>query len=145
MGGRRTSPGRPPGLERGERNWRCYLGPPNSWRRVVLTGIGGGAALALVAALIASVVGGGGFGSLDKKEPTAVAPVSNSSDVADDTQPPADVPVEEPAVEEPVEAPTEEPTVEEPAADTPTEELLPTDTPVKEAPTEVPPAEGELQ
>ena len=139
MGSRRTGPGRPPGLERGERNWRRYLGPPNSWRRVIATGVGGGVALALVAALIASAVGGGGFGSLDKKQPTAVAPVSNSSDVADDTQPPADVPVEEPTVEAPVDVPTEEPTVEEAPVDTPTEEVVPTDTPVKEVPTEAPP------
>jgi hypothetical protein len=145
VGARRAGPGRPPSLQRGERSWRRYLGPPNSWRRVVLTGVGGGVALALVAALIASVVGGGGFGSLDKKQPTAVAPAAGSSDVADDVQPPEEAPVEEPTVEEPtVEAPTEEPTVEEPAADTPTEEILPTDTPVVEPPVETPPA-GETQ
>ena len=62
------------------RNWptfdwrRWLLGGRSSWRRVVLAGIGGGVALALVAALVASMFGGGS-GSLDDEEPTATAPV----------------------------------------------------------------------
>ncbi len=60
-------------------DWRRWsLGGRNSWRRVVLAGICGGVALALVAALVAalfSAIGGGGSGSLDDEEPTAVAPV----------------------------------------------------------------------
>jgi len=98
-------------------------------------------ALAVVAALIATAVGGSGFGSLNKTQPTAVAPISSSSDVADESQPPDDVPVEEPTVEEPVNVPADTP-VEEAPVDTPTEEpVVPTDTPVDEAPTDVPPAD----
>jgi hypothetical protein len=125
---------------RPERNWRRYLGPPNSRRRVVWTGIVGGVALALVAALIATAVGGSGFGSLNKTQPTAAAPVSNSSDGADQSQPPT----VEPATDTPVEAPTDVATdtpVDEAPVDTPTEvPVVPTDTPVDEAPTDVPPA-----
>jgi hypothetical protein len=125
---------------RPERNWRRYLGPPNSWRRVVWTGIGGGVALALVAALIATAVGGRGFGSLNNAQPTGGAPITNSSDVASNTE----APTPEPATDTPVEQPNDVITatpVEEAPVDTPTEEpVVPTDTPVDETPTDVPPA-----
>jgi hypothetical protein len=103
-------------------------------------------ALALVAALIATAVGGSGFGSLDKKQPTAAAPVSNSSDVADQSQPPTEVvptdtPIDEATVEQPTDVPTDTP-VEEAPVETPTDvPVVPTDTPVDEAPTDVPPAD----
>ena len=57
---------------------RRLVGGRNSWRRVVLAGIGGGVALALVVALVAALLsagGGGGSGSLDDEEPAATAPV----------------------------------------------------------------------
>jgi hypothetical protein len=133
MGLRPNRPARP------ERNWRRYLGPPNSWRRVVWTGIGGGVALALVAALIATAVGGSGFGSLNKTQPTTVAP--SSSDVADQSQPPTEVaPTDTPVEVAPVDTPTDVP-VEETPVDTPTDvPVVPTDTPVDQAPPDVPPA-----
>ena len=133
MGVRRPAPKRPEG------RWPRYLGPPNSWRRIIFTGVGGGLALALVAALIATAVGGGGFGSLSNKQPTLAAPVSNSSDVAQQSQPPAAVPTDTPA-EAPTDVPTATPDAEAPV-DTPTDEpVAPTDTPVDETPTDVPPA-----
>jgi len=132
----RPNPPRPP-----QRRWRRYLGPANSWRRVWLTGIGAGCALALFAAILAAAMGSGSGGSLSTKQPTVALPAS--SDVADSSQPPdvapVDTPAEEPTVEQPVDVPTDTP-VEEAPADTPTpEDVVPTDTPVEEIPTDVPP------
>ena len=133
MGARPNDPYRP------ERNWRRLLGPPNSWRRVVLTGVAGGVALALVASLIAAAAGGGGGGSLNRKQSTPIS-IAGSSDVADSSQPPAAVPVDTPIEDVPTDVPTDVP-VEIPTEELATEEpVVPTDTPVEEVPTDVPPA-----
>ncbi len=96
--------------------------------------------MALVAALIATAVGGSGFGPLSKTQSTAVAPVTNSSDVADQSQPPTEAAPTDTPVEQQADVPTETP-IEEAPVDTPTEEpVVPTDTPVDEQPTDVPPA-----
>ena len=100
--------------------WGRWLGGPDSWRRIALTGITAGVTVAFVAALIAGLVGDGG-GSLDGKEPT-VAPGGGG---------PVDTGPVETVEELPAEAPTEEP-VEE----LPTE--VPTEAPIEEPPTEVP-------
>lgn len=116
---------------------RRLLGGPDSWRRVALAGIGGGVALAVVAALIAAGLGGDG-GSVEKSEPTAVVPIEGSDGAP--TQPP----IEEPPLDTPT-APVEEPTEAPPAQPPPTEEPEeptevppPTDTPPIEEPTPVP-------
>jgi hypothetical protein len=101
-------------------------------------------ALALVAALIATAVGGSGFGSLNRTQPTAAAPISSSSDVADQSQSPTEVaPTDTPVEVAPVETPTDTP-VEEAPVETPTDvPVVPTDTPIDEAPTDVPPADAQ--
>ena len=104
-----------------ERRWRRltrWLGGPDSWRRITVTGVTAGVTLAFVVALLTGLIGGDG-GSLDGDEPTVV--------------PGAGGPVEPAPVETFEEPPVEEPTeVEEP----PTE--VPTDAPIEEPPTEVP-------
>lgn len=104
--------------------WRRWLlGGKDSWRRIVLAGIGGGVALAVVGALAVSFIGDGGGGALDSREPTAIAPGIGPGGPpivppVDDfpTLPPEEVPTEalptEPVPTEPVEVPTEEPTFE---------------------------------
>ncbi|MCH8065027.1 MAG: hypothetical protein IIC90_04280 [Chloroflexi bacterium] len=126
-------------------DWRRWLlGGRNSWRRIVLAGIGGGVALALVAALVAalfSVVGGSGSGSLDDEEPTAAAPVFvPADDEPIPTLPPVDV-VASPTPTPPAEAspepsatfvaPVATPTLApEPTPTLVPEEVLPTSTEV---------------
>ena len=95
-------------------DWRRWpLGGRNSWRRVVLAGIGGGVALALLAALVSALVGGGS-GSLDDEEPTAAAPVFVPvDDEPITTEPPGDEPPA-PTLVPPTEAPPERsPTIPE--------------------------------
>lgn len=114
------------------------LGGPNSWRRIVLAGVGGGAALALVAALIASMIGGGG-GSLDGgPEPTAAVPITVPDDeVPMATDPPVDVDLE-PTLPPATEAPPD-PTATEAQA---TEEPMPTAAPEEPTPA---PTEGAIE
>ncbi|MEX2159101.1 MAG: hypothetical protein WEB04_06820 [Dehalococcoidia bacterium] len=93
----------------GRPEWRERLfGGRDSWRRVVLTGIGAGVVLAVAGAFAVAFINDSGGSALDKNEPTAIAPGSGG-------------PVEEPPVEE---FPTE-----------PVEEL-PTDIPLEPVPTE---------
>lgn len=117
--------------------WRWLLGGRDSWRRIIFSGAATGVMLAGVAALVVALMDDSGAGSLDRKEPTAMAPVQGGVD-----EPVEEPPVEQPtAIEEPTEAPlptepveepTEppEPTLEEPTA-------IPTDTPVIEESTPV--------
>jgi hypothetical protein len=130
VGVRPARPGRP---QPPRRDWRRYLGPPNSWRRVILAGIGGGLALAIVGAIIAAAISGGNGGSLAPK--ATLAPISSDG---------GSVPV---ATEAPIDTPTEVPTGEPTLVPTemlPTETAVveePTETPVEEQPTEIPTAE----
>ncbi len=114
------------------------LGGPSSWRRIVLAGVGGGVALALGAALAASLIGGGS-GSLDHGlDPTAAAPLV----FPDVEQPEAtDLPVEvEPDATLPpaTEAPPDPTATEEQAPVTP----IPTPTAVIEEPSPAPTENG---
>ncbi len=102
--------------------WRRLLGGPNSWRRIVLSGIGAGLVVAFVAALAASFIGDSESSSLDPVTPTAPGA---APDTGDDVQPPAD----EPPGDEPPPPP------DEPADDQP----QPTEPPDQPAPTEPPP------
>ena len=124
----------PPRREPSSRRWGRWLGGPDSWRRIVVTGATAGVTLAFVAALIAALVGGGG-GSLNKNEPTVAPPAAGGSGAP--TQRPAfDTPTQEIVV---ADTPTREPLL----VNTPTEALVePTDTPVLEKPTAVPTVEG---
>jgi len=106
--------------------WRRWLlGGRDSWRRIVLAGIGGGMALAVVGALAVSFIGDGGGGTLDKSQPTAIAPGIGPGGPpivppVDDfpTLPPEEIPTEAPVevptepIEVPTEPPIEEPTLE---------------------------------
>lgn len=107
-----------------ERRWRRltrWLGGPDSWRRVIVTGATAGVTLAFVAALIAALVLGDG-GSLDGDDPTVVPgdggpidgePIATVEPLPTEipiegvpTEVPTDVPVEEPPTDVPVEEPT---------------------------------------
>lgn len=85
-----------------ERGGRWPLGSSDSWRRIALTGIVGGATVAFVAALVAALVGGGSD-ALDSEttppQPPASGPVDTGSvDVLPaDEPPPATLTLEVPA------------------------------------------------
>jgi hypothetical protein len=119
---------RPPGI--GGR----LLGGPDSWRRVVLAGLGGGIALAAVAAFAMALIDDDS-GALETQAPTPAAPVAGPVDDGGDVAPAEDVPAEDTPVEG---APSEEapPADEQPPAEAPPTEPPPT---VAEPPTEVPP------
>ena len=126
--------------DRPQGRWRRLLGGPDSWRRIALAGIGGGVALAFVAALVAALIRGSGSGSLDPKTSTPVAPADGPVDAAPATQPP---PSETPPIETPPAepSPTETSSETPPPAPTPTEPPIePTETPVGEEPTPEPTA-----
>ena len=119
-----------------ERRWRRltrWLGGPDSWRRITVTGVTVGVTLAVVAALVVALIGGDG-GSLDGDGPTDLP-------VADGGAEPGPVETfEEPPLELPTEAPVEEPPTEVPTEMI--EEPPPTEEPVEPEPTvpeEVPP------
>ncbi len=125
--------------ERPRPRWRRWLGPADSWRRVVLTGVAAGVTLAFVAALVMGLVGGGGGGSLNDKKPTPAVPAAGPVDTGPvETEAPTEQPVvETPTEEAPVEVPTEAPT------EVPTEvSAEPTPTPPEEPPPEPTVAEG---
>lgn len=126
--------------------WReRLLGGRDSWRRVVLAGIGGGLVFAIAGAFAVAFINDSGGSALDKNEPTAIAPGGGSPveepPVEIPTEPfeelPTDIPPEpvptEPVFEEPTEPPFEEPTATfepeplstEPAAGLPLPDLLP--------------------
>ena len=124
----------------GRPEWReRLLGGRDSWRRVVLAGIGAGVVLAVAAAFAVAFINDSGGGALDKSEPTSIAPGGGPVE-----EPPVDIPTE-PVEEFPTESPTEaaptEPAFEEPT-EPPFEE--PTLEPVPTEPVEVPtePAAG---
>jgi hypothetical protein len=102
--------------DREEGRWRRWLGPVESWRRIVVTGAAAGLVLAIFAGVIAAVVSDGG-GSLDGTPPTAAAPIVPVDGGVEPPQveppqvepPPAAVPTE-PPVEQPTEPPVESPT-----------------------------------
>ena len=127
----------------GER-WRRWLGEPDSWRRIIITGATAGVTFAFVAALVAALVAGGGGSSLDGKAPTAAPPVGGPIDTGTvDTEPRAEetvppTPTEEPPPAEP--SPTEAPP--EPTATEPAVEPTPTLPPEKPTPVETPPESG---
>jgi len=132
---------RPPGLG------RRLLGGPDSWRRVLLAGLGGGLALAAAAAFAMAIVDDES-GALDEGTPTPTAPLAAPVEDAGEVAPPADdQPVRDaPTIEEP--PPVEEPPTEPPptVAEPPTEApplTEPAETPLVEEPTAEPtPAEG---
>ena len=119
-----------------ERRWRRltrWLGGPDSWRRIIATGVTAGVTLAVVAALITALILGDG-GSLDGDEPSDV-PIADGGvepePVETFEEPPVDVPTEPPFEEPPTQVPTE--VIEEPP---------PTEEPVEPEPTvpeEIPP------
>jgi hypothetical protein len=127
---RRAVGARPSRRPRPEPNWRRYLGPPNSWRRVVLAGIGGGVALAVFAALLVAFVGGGGGGSLAPN--ATLVPISSGGNVGAPTSEPV---VDTPTAELPTEAAT--PVSTEPAPTETAAPAEPTETPAAEVPTAV--------
>ena len=67
-----------------------WLGGRDSWRRIILTGIASGIALAVLAVLVSSVCGGGS-GSLDDEEPTAFP---TAVDIGAGEDAPTEVPIE---------------------------------------------------
>ncbi|MCH8007433.1 MAG: hypothetical protein IIC91_01075 [Chloroflexi bacterium] len=89
---------------------RRWLGGRDSWRRIILTGIAGGLALAILAVLVSSVCGGGS-GSLDEDEPTAIPTAADVGPVADV---PTDVPIdtEVPVLDTPAPTATDAPVLE---------------------------------
>jgi hypothetical protein len=116
--------------------WRGYLGPPNSWRRVVLTGIGGGVALALFAAIVMAVVDSAGTSSVSSTQPTDSPPASAGNATAGNNQAtvPADTPIAaQPKVAESTDVPVDTPAKERPARTPTPEEVVPTHTPVPKA------------
>jgi hypothetical protein len=135
---------RPPSF--GER----LLGGPDSWRRVILFGLGGGLVVAFVAAFVWAIIDDDS-GPLETQASTPAVPVAgpveDTGDVAPIDEPPVDeAPVEEapPADEPPVDdvPPTEPPpTVAEPPAEAPPP-TEPAPTPAVEEPTPVATAEG---
>jgi hypothetical protein len=122
--------------------WRRWLGQPDSWRRIIITGATAGVTLAFVAALIAALVAGGGGSSLDDETPTA--PAGGPVDTGPvETAPPA-IEAALPT-ETPVEAPEEPTPTEPPPEPTPTEapvEPTPTLPSVKPTPEATPPEDG---
>ena len=97
----------------GERGGRWSLGSSDSWRRIALTGIVGGATVAFVAALVAALVGGGSD-ALDSKttppQPPASGPVDTGPvDVLPADEPPAATLTPEPPAPTDVAAQTETP------------------------------------
>ena len=114
----------PPSPRRGR-----LLSGSDSWRRIALTGIVGGVTIAFVAALIASLVGGGND-ALDSETAPPQPPASGPADGA-----PVDpLPVDEPlAATEQAPAPTESPRATQMPAATAT------GFPTRPAPTETPP------
>jgi hypothetical protein len=113
---------------------RRLLGDNDSWRRIIVYGIGAGLALAVVAALIAAVAGDGGdSGSLDAPTPGPVntsggpveTPIVVDTPAFSPTPPPIDVP--------PTDIPLTQPG--------PPTEPPPTDAPPTAPPTDLPPTE----
>ena len=125
--------------------WRRWLGPPDSWRRITITGATAGVTLAFVAALVAALVTGGGGSSLDERTPTAAPPAGGPVDTgavetappAVDTALPTDTPVEVPEEPTPIELPPEPTATEVIIEETPTPPEQPTP--------EVTPPEASLQ
>ncbi len=115
---------------------RRLLGGRDSWRRIAATGVGGGIALAVFAALIAAAVDGSGSSSLDGPTPTPVIFTGGDGGPADTPLPPITI-VPTPLPTQPGVPPTESP----PTAAPPTEPPAPSDTPPL-APTETPPPEA---
>ncbi len=111
-----------------------WLGGRDSWRRIVLTGIAGGIALAILAMLVSSVCGGGS-GSLDGPEPTALPTVVDRGPAVDI---PTDVPVELPSETEVPVLETPEPTATELPILEPTATLAATPLPTLPLATETP-------
>jgi len=109
--------------QRDQSSSQRWLGSRNSWRRIILTGIAGGMALAILAVLVSSVCGGGS-GSLDEDEPTAVP---TAVDVGPGANVPTDVPIETdvPVLDTPAPTATDEPVLEPTA----TAEVTPSPTP----------------
>jgi outer membrane biosynthesis protein TonB len=114
---------RPPSF--GER----LLGGPDSWRRVILFGLGGGLVVAFVAAFAWAVLDDDS-GPLEIQASTPAAPLAGPVGDTGDVAPPDDAPVEEAPIDEG--SPADEP----PADDVPPTEPPPT---VAEPPTEAPP------
>lgn len=112
-----------------------WLGGPDSWRRIAVTGIVAGVVLAFVAAMVALVIQGGG-GSLDDGDSTPVFFPTAGDPLP--TVPPAPTATE--SLVEPTEPIATEVPPTEPAAPTETPPPVATDTPVVIEPTEtVPP------
>ncbi len=100
--------------ERGQSRSQRWLGARDSWRRIILTGIAGGIALAILAVLVSSVCGGGS-GSLDEEEPTALPTAADvGPDAGVSTIVPTDAPVdtEVPVLETPSPTATDAPVPE---------------------------------
>jgi hypothetical protein len=114
---------RPPSF--GER----LLGGPDSWRRVILFGLGGGLIVAIVAAFAWAIIDDDSR-PLETQASTPAAPVAGPVDDTGDVAPVEEAPVDDVPVDE---AP---PAEEQPPADVPSTEPPPT---IAEPPNEAPP------
>ena len=100
---------------------------------MISMGIGAGVSLAVVAALIAASLGGGGSSPLDNKaEPTSVSDGRGPVDGGGVVDEPTDLPVFETPTEAPIEQPTDEPVATEPQPTEPVEEAPPTEVPIEQ-------------
>jgi hypothetical protein len=142
-------PAGPPPDQRPPSFGQRLLGGPDSWRRVILFGLGGGLVVAFVAAFAWAIIDDDS-GPLETQASTPAAPVAGPVGDTGDVAPAEEAPVDEapvdgppPADEPPADLPPTEPppTVAEP----PTEAPLPTEpapTPAIEEPTAAATAEG---